>query len=228
MKLLYKSLIAVTLIGLSIFAVLKIQKKPHGLKIGIIQIVEHESLDKARDGFIDEMKNLGYNDADFDIQIAGGDISNLNSIAHKFVNDKKDLIFIGTEKHVIMINCNIKNRDFSLAKNIIETHDSINQIKLMHKPNSTKEILIAVDNSGEIVVITVDLIKEGNKKLKLDKYEVVKTQKYNSKIDFHDNSPWSVDCQYPYIIIGSNNRTIFVFDYENLKMKKIINKIIMN
>ena len=92
MKLLYKSLIAVTLIGLSIFAVLKIQKKSHGLKIGIIQIVEHESLDKARDGFIDEMKNLGYNDADFDIQIAGGDISNLNSIAHKFVNDKKDLI----------------------------------------------------------------------------------------------------------------------------------------
>ena len=59
-----------------------------------------------------------------------------------------------------MINCNIKNRDFSLAKNIIETHDSINQIKLMHKPNSTKEILIAVDNSGEIVVITVDLIKD--------------------------------------------------------------------
>ena len=121
-----------------------------------------------------------------------------------------------------MINCNIRNRDFSLAKNIIETHDSINQIKLMHKPNSTKEILIAVDNSGEIVVITVDLIKEGNKKLKLDKYEVVKTQKYNSKIDFHDNSPWSVDCQYPYIIIGSNNRTIFVFDYEQKNKKKQI------
>ena len=121
-----------------------------------------------------------------------------------------------------MINCNLSNKDFSLAKNIIQTEDSINQIKLMHKPNSTKEILIAVDNSGEIVVITVDLIKEGNKKLKLDKYEVVKTQKYNSKIDFHDNSPWSVDCQYPYIIIGSNNRTIFVFDYEQKNKKKQI------
>ena len=113
-----------------------------------------------------------------------------------------------------MINCNLKNRDFSLAKNIIETHDSINQIKLMHKPNSTKEILIVVDNSGEIVAITIDLINDKNKKSKLEKYEVIKIQKYNSKIDYHDNSPWSVDCQYPYIIIGSNNRTVFVFNYE--------------
>ena len=113
-----------------------------------------------------------------------------------------------------MINCNLKNRDFSLPKNIIETQDLINQIKLMHKPNSTKEILIVVDNSGEIVAITMDLIKDKSKKSKLDKYEVVKTQKYNPKIDFHDNSPWSVDCQYPYIIIGSNNRTVFVFNYE--------------
>ena len=113
-----------------------------------------------------------------------------------------------------MINCNFNNRDFSLAKNIIETEGSINQIKLMHKPNSTEEILIVVDNSGEIVAITIDLIKDKKKRSKLDKYEVIKTQKYNPKIDFHDNSPWSVDCYYPYIIIGSNNKTVFVFNYE--------------
>ena len=125
------------------------------------------------------------------------------------------MILIGSAKHVRMINCNLKNRDFSLAKNIIETQDAINQIKLMHKPNSTKEILIVVDNSGEIDAITIDLIKDKSKKSKLDKYEVVKTQKYNPKIDYEDNSPWSVDCQYPYIIIGSNNRTVFVFNYED-------------
>ena len=88
-----------------------------------------------------------------------------------------------------MINCDIKNGDFSMPKNIIETNDSINQIKLMHKPNTTSEILIVVDNSGEIVVITIDQIKDKKNKSKLDKYEVVKTQKYNSKIDYHDNSP---------------------------------------
>ena len=113
-----------------------------------------------------------------------------------------------------MINCNLNNKDFSLAKNIIQTEDSINQIKLMHKPNSTQEILTVVDNSGEIVVLTIDIVKDLNKRTKLNKYEVINTKKYSAKIDFHDNSPWSVDCQYPYIIIGSNNRTVFVYNYE--------------
>ncbi len=65
------------------------------IKIGVIQIVEHESLDSARNGFIDELKNLGYEDGknvEFDVQIAGGDLSNCASIAEKFVSDKKDLI----------------------------------------------------------------------------------------------------------------------------------------
>ena len=113
-----------------------------------------------------------------------------------------------------MINCDLKNRDFSLSKNIIQTNDSINQIKLMHKPNSTQEILTVVDNSGEIVVLTIDIIADEKKRTKTNKYEVINIKKYSSKVDFHDNSPWSVDCKYPYIIIGSNNRTVFVFNYE--------------
>ena len=113
-----------------------------------------------------------------------------------------------------MINCDLNNRDFSLSKNIIQTNDSINQIKLMHKPNSTQEILTVVDNSGEIVVLTMDIIADEKKRTKTNKYEVINIKKYSSKVDFHDNSPWSVDCKYPYIIIGSNNRTVFVFNYE--------------
>ena len=62
-----------------------------------------------------------------------------------------------------MINCNLNNRDFSLPKNIIETTDSINQIKLMHKPDTSQEILTVVDNSGEIVALTIDLIKDEKK-----------------------------------------------------------------
>ena len=102
-----------------------------------------------------------------------------------------------------------------MPKNIIETTDSINQIKLMHKPDTSQEILTVVDNSGEIVVLTIDLIKDEKKRIKSDKYEVINTKKYSSKITFHDNSPWSVDYKYPYIIIGSNNRTVFVFNYED-------------
>ena len=91
MKTIYKTLIFLPIISLIAFALLKFQKKSNKLNIGIMQIVEHESLDQARQGFIDEMKNLGY-DADFDFQIAGGDISNCTSIAQKFVNDGKNLV----------------------------------------------------------------------------------------------------------------------------------------
>ncbi|MDR0404618.1 MAG: ABC transporter substrate-binding protein [Oscillospiraceae bacterium] len=71
-------------------------KKEAPIKIGVMQIVEHESLDSARQGFIDELENLGYEDGknvEFDFQIAGGDLSNCQQIAEKFVNDRKDLIF---------------------------------------------------------------------------------------------------------------------------------------
>lgn len=41
-------------------------KKEENIKIGIVQIVKHESLDNAKQGFIYELKNLGYENIDFD------------------------------------------------------------------------------------------------------------------------------------------------------------------
>lgn len=64
-------------------------------KIGILQFTEHEALDAARQGFIDELKNLGYEEGKnvkFDFQNAGGDFSNCESIANKFVSQNCDLI----------------------------------------------------------------------------------------------------------------------------------------
>jgi len=71
-------------------------KKDAPIKIGVMQIVEHELLDSARQGFVDELKNLDYEGGkkvEFDFQNAGGDLSNCQQIAEKFVNDRKDLIF---------------------------------------------------------------------------------------------------------------------------------------
>ena len=105
MKILTKTLIILPLIALGIFTIMRMQNKSNKVKIGIIQIAEHEALDKARQGFMDEMKNLGYN-ADFDVQIAGGDLSNCVSISNKFVNDKKDLILaISTPAAQAAANC---------------------------------------------------------------------------------------------------------------------------
>lgn len=64
-------------------------------KIGITQIVEHPSLDAARNGFLAALKDNGLVDKDnlaVDVQIAQGDSSNNLSIAQKFAADKKDLI----------------------------------------------------------------------------------------------------------------------------------------
>lgn len=58
------------------------------VKLGIIQIVQHPSLDAARQGFLDVLKENGYVDGQklaVDYQNAQGDQANLQTIARKFV-----------------------------------------------------------------------------------------------------------------------------------------------
>lgn len=64
--------------------------------IGITQLVEHPSLDKARDGFIKALEDNGYKDGKnikIDYQNAQNDMPTTQTIANKFVSDKKDLIY---------------------------------------------------------------------------------------------------------------------------------------
>lgn len=64
-------------------------------KIGIIQYVEHPSLDTIRESTIEALKEQGYVEGEnltIDYQNAQADQSNLNSICSKFVADGVDLI----------------------------------------------------------------------------------------------------------------------------------------
>ncbi len=64
--------------------------------IGITQLVEHPSLDKAKDGFIKALEDNGYKDGEnikIDYQNAQNDMPTTQMIANKFVSDKKDLIY---------------------------------------------------------------------------------------------------------------------------------------
>lgn len=66
------------------------------LKIGIVQFVQHDALDKATKGFKDGLKEAGYEEGKnitFDEQNAQGDLSNCETIASKLINDKVNLIF---------------------------------------------------------------------------------------------------------------------------------------
>lgn len=62
--------------------------------IGIVQLVQHEALDAATQGFQDALKELGGEDVtfNFDLQNASGDSANCATIVNGFVSDNVDLI----------------------------------------------------------------------------------------------------------------------------------------
>ncbi|KLE16509.1 ABC transporter substrate-binding protein [Clostridium sp. C8] len=65
------------------------------IRIGVNQLVQHPALDSAREGFIEGLKEKGYEDnknISIDYQNAQGDTATSQTIAQKFVADKKDLI----------------------------------------------------------------------------------------------------------------------------------------
>lgn len=64
-------------------------------KIGVVQLVEHVALDASYKGFVDGLKEAGYEDGKnikLDFQNAQGEQANCQTIAQKLINDQDDLI----------------------------------------------------------------------------------------------------------------------------------------
>lgn len=70
--------------------------KPEGtLKIGILQVVDHNILNITRDSFVDEMAELGYIDGEnvrLIAENANGDLPTVNTILDKFLKDDVDVV----------------------------------------------------------------------------------------------------------------------------------------
>ena len=64
------------------------------MKIGVVQIVQHGSLDEANRGFVDGLKERGYgpDKVEIDQENAQGDQSNLKTIVSRFKSEKPNLI----------------------------------------------------------------------------------------------------------------------------------------
>lgn len=65
------------------------------IKIGVLQLVEHVSLDASYEGFVDALAEAGYIDGEtisIDFQNAQADQSNMVTISERFVKNKVDLI----------------------------------------------------------------------------------------------------------------------------------------
>ena len=79
-------------------------KKEDGDKvyhIGIIQLVEHQALDAATEGFQKALKEKLGDKVEFDVQNAQGEETNCATIATKFVNSNVDLIMANATQAVI-------------------------------------------------------------------------------------------------------------------------------
>lgn len=63
-------------------------------KIGLIQFMEHPSLDTIRESIMERLTEWGYGEdkVTVDYQNAAGDAANMNTICQKFVGDKVDMI----------------------------------------------------------------------------------------------------------------------------------------
>ncbi|EGY79861.1 ABC transporter substrate-binding protein [Peptoniphilus indolicus] len=62
------------------------------VKVGIIQFAEHIALDRAREGFVEELKTLGV-DADVEVVNVQADMGLIPTTAKKFEGDGVDLIY---------------------------------------------------------------------------------------------------------------------------------------
>ena len=97
-----KKLISVLLAGLLAAAMVAARARDSSttasagekLQVGIVQIMEHTSLDTIRESFLQQMEQLGYGEdkVDYDIQNAEGEQTNLGTICQKFVGDGVDMI----------------------------------------------------------------------------------------------------------------------------------------
>ena len=62
------------------------------VKIGVVQLMQHDALDASYEGFKDVLVEAGVDEDNIDYQVAG-DAANCPTIADKLVNDGNDLIY---------------------------------------------------------------------------------------------------------------------------------------
>ncbi len=96
MKKLFKTITAVLTLAAMLLTMTACTGKDDGIiDIGIVQIMEHPSLNTIRQSIIDELSKNGYVDGEnirIDYKDAQDDQNNLNTICQKFKTDKKDMI----------------------------------------------------------------------------------------------------------------------------------------
>ena len=83
------------------------QQSKEKIDIGIIQLIENGAFNDMREGFVQQMKDRGYDEskANFHYKNAQGDSTNLNTICQEMVDNGMDLVVtIATPASQAMVN----------------------------------------------------------------------------------------------------------------------------
>lgn len=150
-------------------------------KIGITQLVEHPALDSSREGFVKALEDNGFKDGEnveIDFQSAQNDMPTTQSIASKFVSDKKDLIFaISTPSAQAAFNA---TKDIPILMTAVTDPVKAGLVDSLEKPGknvSGTSDFIPVDKALELVKLfspkakTIGVVcntSEINSKLQID------------------------------------------------------------
>lgn len=130
-------------------------------KVGVVQLVEHPALDAANKGFVDALKEKGLADKiTFDQQNAQADQSNLNSIAQRFVSDKKDLVLaIATPAAQTMANA---SHDIPIMGTAITDYVTAKLVQSNEKPGgnvSGTSDMTPVEKEVDLIIALVPNVK---------------------------------------------------------------------
>jgi putative ABC transport system substrate-binding protein len=113
--------------------------KQSQVNIGIIQIVEHPSLDAARQGFLDVLAENGYQEGEnlkVSYKNAQGDMPTLNTIAKSLVTEDNDLVLaIATPSAQAMANAT-KNSSLPVLFTAVTDPVAAGLVKTMDKPET--------------------------------------------------------------------------------------------
>ena len=113
------------------------QKTEKLLKIGVLQFVEHEALDFAYKGFVDELSENGFKDSEnikIEFKNAQGNAADCHSIANQFVSDKKDLILaIATPAALSVANA---TTEIPIVATAITNFETAGLVKSHQKPET--------------------------------------------------------------------------------------------
>ncbi|MGP4073446.1 ABC transporter substrate binding protein [Piscibacillus sp. B03] len=125
------------------------------LTVGITQIVEHPSLDRATEGFKQALLDAGLN-VEFEEEIAQGDNNNNQTIAQKLVGDEVDLIFANsTPSAQSVLN---ETSEIPIVFTSVTDPVGAGLVNSMEKPGGN--VTGTADMHPETLPKTIDLIKD--------------------------------------------------------------------